>query len=76
MKLVKEHWKRYLTSSLVTFLAVFLTVLSAGLRELDFDTLADAGLAGASLTVARLVLKAGWEGAVVLIGWVAGKFKN
>lgn len=74
--ILKENWKRYLTSSLVTFLAVFLTVLAASLKELSFETLADGGAAGAFIMVGRLVLKAAWEGMVALVGWVAGKFRK
>ena len=72
----KKTIKRYLISSLVTFMGGFLPTLAITLKDTSFESLETAGAVGAFLMLGRLVVKASYEGLVVLVAYLAGKFKK
>lgn len=74
--MTKKTLKRYAISSLITFLTGFLPALAMSLQDTPFENLETAGAVGATLVIGRLVLKAGYEGLVVLVVWLANKFKK
>ena len=45
-KILSEHWKRYLVSSLVTFVGGFSAVLLVNLSTLSLEVVKDGGLIG------------------------------
>ena len=67
----KAHLKRYAYSSLITFLSVFLPVLYIGFKDISWEAMEAAGFAGALAIIARLMVKAIWEGFLPVIGYLA-----
>ena len=45
-KILKEHWKRYLVSSLVTFVGGFSAVLLVNIDTLSFEVVKGGGVVG------------------------------
>lgn len=74
--MTKETLKRYVVSSLITFLGGFLPALALTLQDTTFEKLQAAGAVGALLMIGRLILKAAYEGIVVLVIWLSNKFKK
>jgi len=64
---IKQNWKRYLASSLITFLSFFLPALLLFVKETGFDGLMQSGAIGVIAVVIRLVGKAIYESVVVLL---------
>ena len=60
METVKTHWKRYLVSTIITFLATFLLVAVPQLLD-DAFVWSQATVAGVFVSALRLGLKAAWE---------------
>jgi len=74
--MTKATLKRYAISSLITFLGGFLPTLAILLKDVSFESLATAGFVGAFFVIGRLVIKAAYEGVVVLVVWLASQFKK
>lgn len=55
MQVLKENWKRYLTSSFVTFLSVFLPILAFDLSTINLEV---ATLTAIGIACMRAALKA------------------
>ena len=56
-KLLSDHWKRYLWSSLMTFLAGFLMAVVPELESLELESLRDGSLVGLVFVGIRTGLK-------------------
>ena len=56
-KLLSDHWKRYLWSSLMTFLAGFLMAVVPELESLELESLRDGSLVGLVFVGVRTGLK-------------------
>jgi len=74
-EIFKNNWKRYAWSSFVTFMSTFLVTMAFMLKDMSYDSLMISGIAGASMTIGRLALKAAFEGLKTLIIWIASKYK-
>ncbi len=72
METLKTNWKRYLISSLITFLATFLLIAVPELLDDNFQWSGPA-VAGVFLAALRLGLKAVWEIARPLLVKLIGK---
>jgi hypothetical protein len=72
----KETIKRYVHSSVITFLAGFIPALAVLVQNTSFAEIEKAGLVGGTLVLLRLVVKAGYEGLTVLLVWAAAKMKS
>lgn len=58
MEIIKNNWKRYLISSVVTFITAFLIAILPNLQTLDIDTLGISALIGVFGVGARAGIKA------------------
>ena len=61
MEFVKQNWKRYLESSLVTFFTFFLPMVAFELNSRSYDDLLVAGKVGVGAMLLRLAGKAIYE---------------
>lgn len=59
--LSSDTTRRYIFSSVQTFLAAFLASLAFSVKELTLEGLTGAAVAGAILTAFRVGVKAAWE---------------
>lgn len=58
---LRANWKRYLISSILTFLAGFLAVILSSLDNLTLESLSNGSLAGVVFVAVRAGLKVALE---------------
>jgi len=60
-KQTKETIKRYVHSTVITFLSVFLPLLALNLDQMSFEKLEGAGFWGGVMVLGRLLIKLAYE---------------
>lgn len=70
MKFIKEHWRRYIISSLITFLAGAAIEIVPLLNELTVEAVRDGALIGILFVAIRAGFKAVIE---AFIGWYGSR---
>jgi len=76
LKPVPPVVKEYLKSSLITFFAMFVFVLSTDVKSMSFDELWVAGYVGGGAVLIRAVAKAAWDGLVAALIALSTKLKK
>jgi len=65
-ELIKKNWKRYLVSSIISFLVGFAIVFVSEIDTLTLESFKDGGLAGLLFMAVRAGFKALLEGFILL----------
>jgi hypothetical protein len=68
--------KEYTYSSIITFLAMFVFVLSTDVKSMSFDELWTAGYVGGGAVIIRAIAKAAWDGVVASLIALSVKLKR
>jgi len=68
--------KEYAYSSIITFFAMFVFVLSTDFKDMSFDELWTAGYVGGGAVLIRAVAKAAWDGLVAALIALSARLKK
>ena len=75
MKTLKENYKRYLISALITFLSIFLPLLLGVVETYKFEAFDKAFFIAFVGMVMRVLFKALWETMAVIIKQIIANLK-